>query len=240
MSVSDTTFSGYSIIEQEQVASAWNSLQIRSEESLSYDSVFTFYNSEILKWEGLKDDGVVSVANGLFYRDITAVRSDQSLFDHIQKKPSAFVLMNILVTADNKIILGRRTYYGDWPNDTFECPGSFLKEKNVAAQSLVQVAKEKVQDDYLNMKDIASIPFMICNLPRVMETMLLCVSKTSLISEQIQSDFYTEKLVFDNSQVGYGHLQSMDTTEFHPPSRVALQAYFDHFDLTQELLAQAD
>jgi hypothetical protein len=234
------TFSGYETAVQEQMDTAWENLRYRSQENLTEGSAFRFYNSEILKYESLQTtsvtDGIVSVSGGLFYRDITAVRSNQLLFDSVKNKPSAFVLMTILVTADNKIVLGRRSYYGDWPNDTYECPGSFLKEKAVAAQSLTEIVKEKVCDDYNDGGDIVSVPLLICDMPRVMETMLLCVSKTSLTAVELQSDFYTDTLVLDNSQVGRDQLQAMDLDLFHPPSRVSLQAYFDNFELAQKCL----
>jgi len=241
MTLSDKVFPGYENSLQEQIATVWENLKNRSRTELSEGSVFTFYNSEILKWEGIEKDEngglVASVSKGLFYRDVAAVRSHQELFDAIEEKPSAFVLINILITADNKIVLGRRDYYGDWPNGTYECPGSFLKEKNIAAGSLVEIAKQKVRDDYVDGGEISSIPFIIFDLPRVMETMLLCVSKTSLTAAQMKSDFYTDILIIDNSLVGKTQLQKMSLDLFHPPSRVALQVYFEHFDLVQQSLS---
>ena len=228
---SETTFSGHHKLIQPALDDSWQTLAGRAAASLPPGDTFRFYNSEILKWSAFDSDShTITVEKGMFYKDITAVRSQQSVYDQIPaaERPSAFVLMNILVTADNKIILGRRPYFGDWPHDRFECPGSFLKEKHVVHSSLTEVARGRVYDDYLHTPDLVLTPLLICDLPRVMETLLLYVSKVAEPAANLVSDCYTDFLTLDNSPAGLKELQSSPLELFHPPSRVALQLYFEN------------
>ncbi len=226
----DTTFAGYDKSHREALDKSWGALAARAESSLPPGDKFKFYNSEILKWADFDPaTNTVSVERGMFYKDITAVRSKQEVYDSIPAadRPRAFVLMNILITADNKIVLGRRPYFGDWPHDRFECPGSFLKEKHVVESSLAEVAKSRVYDDYKNHPPLQTTPLLICDLPRVMETFALYVTHTSIIADQLESDCYTDILTIENSPAGFEQLKSLPIDQFHPPSRTMLQAYFE-------------
>lgn len=235
MTLSSSAFTGYAAELQEQIEQSWLRLQSRAQADIAAGSAFRFYTSEILLWEDMQvSDGFcqVSVAPGLSYKDITAVRSDQAVYDACAQRPSAFVLMNILLTADNKIVLGRRPYYGDWPNNTYECPGSFLKPRDIAVGNLGEVAQQKVRDDYIDAGAMTAVPSMICAMPRVMETLLLYVTTTSLVASELQSDFYTNTQTLENNSEGKQQLAAMDIDLFHPPSRVALQAYFENTSFT--------
>ena len=228
--ISDAIFPGHDNTHKEALEESWRILAARAESNLPSGDTFKFYNSEILKWQRFDlNTNTIFVEKSMYYKDITAVRSQQAVYDQIPtaERPSAFVLMNILITADNKIVLGRRPYFGDWPHDRYECPGSFLKEKHVTKSSLEDVAKSRVWDDYQNQPPLETKPLLICDLPRVMETMLLYETHTTCTAQELQSDFYTNLLTVENSPAGFEHLQALPLDQFHPPSRVMLQAYFE-------------
>jgi len=226
----------------DKMEKSWDSLKERAQENFPKDGPFVFYNSKVLNWEGLSHDfyenNTVDVSTEITYKTIASIRSDQDLYNDLDKKnkPCAFVIVSIFVTSDNKLVFGKRMYYGDWPYSTYETTGGFLKQQDFTKESLIKIAADKIREDFENTGDIKTIPFIIYHLPRILETILLCVSKTSASSKELSSDFYNDVLILDNNLVELKKVIDMPLDLFHPPSRIVIQTYYENFDAAQKLL----
>ena len=234
----DDPFKGYDENISEYIDASWNHLKDRAKSNFPPNTPFVFYNSNTLSWRGLSENNKVLVSKGITYKDIASIRSNSILFKKLKNKtkPNAFVVVSLLITSDNKIVLGRRKYYGDWLYNTFETAGAFLKIEDLADKSLVNNAKNKVCEDFNNISELKTIPFIIYHLPRILETVLVCISKTNQQALSLTSDLYSEILIRENSKKGLEYLIKIPLNEFHPPSRVVIQAYYQNFTLAKQLL----
>jgi hypothetical protein len=135
--------------------------------------------------------------------------------------------------------MGKRKFYGDWPFGTYECPGAFLHDEDLEVNSIIKSAKKKIIDDYqISDFKIKTIPFAIYYLPRILEVVLVCISKISLPAKELRSVFYEDILSVKNNQEGLDKLMHMPLDIFHPPSRVIIQLYCDNTAEVQRLLKE--
>ncbi len=227
-----------------EINESWKKLEARAKDNFPKNSPFVFYNSKVLNFEGLSEnfvnEALINVSQGISYQTISATRSNQDLFNKVPRTnaPCAFVVVSILVTGDNKLVFGKRKYYGDWPYHTYETAGAFLKEEDLEKESLIKNAADKIREDFNNVREIKTIPFIIYHLPRILETILLCISKIPQKSSELTSDFYSDLLIVDNSVLGIEKILTMPLKEFHPPSRIVMQTYYENFDVAEKLLKE--
>lgn len=220
---------------------SWSYLEKRAQD-FSLKKPYYFENINALNWEGvssnINQDHTVNVSTGIDYKMITAIRSNHKFYDELseESRPCAFVVVSIVITRDNKLVFGKRKYYGDWPNNTFESSGAFLKEADLDKRSLIVSAQDTIREDFKVSGSIKTVPFMIYHLPRILETILLCTSVISISSNEITSDFYDELVTVDNTLEGLKTLLIIPLEQFHPPSRIVIQKYFENFGQAKRLL----
>lgn len=238
-----SSFSGFNKNERELIQNSWEYLKNRAENFLSPKEHAWFTNKKDIRWEGFKKNNsglkIINISKGIDYKSTVSIRSNERIYNILgkSKSPKAFVVVSILITKDNKIVLGKRKFYGDWPIETYELPGAFLHENDINLNSLIKSAIKKVSEDYkISKKEIKSIPLGIYYLPRILEVVLVCVSKTEVPSNNLKSDFYKNILVVDNTIKGVNEIKRKSLNSFHPPSRVALEFYFNNFKLANKLL----
>lgn len=218
---------------QERIDSSWHNLEQRAAHKLeTVSGVNHFFSDELLAF-GSYDlaENVVSVSTGVDYKTVTATRSGAKLYADMLaagQLASAYVVKSILVTVDNQIVLGRRTFFGDWPSDCYECPGGFLGQSDIVRNSIGASAVAKITDDYTNAVIASVRPIALYHFDRILETIMLCVARTETHSHDLQSDFYEELLFVENSKAGVEELLGMDHSMFHPPSRLAVKVYQQH------------
>ncbi len=73
-----------------------------------------------------------------------------------------------------------------------------------------------------------------------METILLCISKVTQKSTELPSEFYSDLLIVENNVIGMEKILKMPLDEFHPPSRIVMQTYYEYFDIAEKLLKEID
>lgn len=127
---------------KEKIKKQWKKLQLRAKDFFPKDSVFALYNQKNIRWEGFESDdsslGKINISKRIDYKTVVSIRSSEDIYSQLnkEKSPKAFVLANILITNDNKLVMGKRKFYGDWEFDTYECPGAFFNEKDVKINSI--------------------------------------------------------------------------------------------------------
>lgn len=240
-----STFLGYDDSFVVELEESWKELSNRARILSPNLEHFLFEDKKVLRWEGFSDnnsaDPVINLSSGISYKLVTGVRSRESLFSKLNKlkSPRAFAVANILITADRKIVLGKRKFYGDWPLDTYECPGGFFIEDDFKKGSLKSVAKRKIEEDYLiGNSDLRSIPFVIYSLPRILEVIALFISKVGINSNELKSNFYKDIISFDCSENGLNELKTMPLEIFHPPSRIIMEFLINSYSDFVELSAR--
>src|SRR3989344_6279921 len=121
MNLIKSTLSDFNPEFSQKIENSWNRLETRAKNNFPKNSPFVFYNAKVLNFEGISNnfhkDGLVNVSKGITYKTIASIRSNQDLYYKIdiKNKPCAFVIVSMLVTSDNKLVFGKRKYYGDWP-----------------------------------------------------------------------------------------------------------------------------
>lgn len=225
-----------------QLTDSWQNLETRAAAYLSAhaDGPDAFYSDKVLRFMRL-EPGKIIVSDNLDYRTVTGIRSNAALYTMTEAaglRENAYVTKSIFITADNKLVLGKRNFFGDWPWFRYECPGGFLGRKDLALTYTSSCAIKRIQDDYIGSGQVTVLPFMLYDFDRILETIMLCLATTNTHSDELQSDFYSELLFTDNTPAGVAELLSRSPSEFHPPSRIALELYHTHFEAAQHLLAR--
>lgn len=240
-----STFEGFDFEYDKKIEESREKLQSRAKKYFPVDDVFLLYDQKDIRWEGFKDNNSelpqINISKGINYKTITSIRSNEELFNQLdqEKTPKAFVLANVLITSDNKLVMGKRKFYWDRPFDTYECPGAFLHEEDLEINSIIKSAKNKIIDDYqIADFEIKTIPFVIYYLSRILEVVCVCISKISLSSKELKSDFYEEILSIDNTEAGLEKLTKMPLDLFHTPSRTIIQFYYENFLDAKRLLEE--
>lgn len=231
----ESTFLGFSDNFNEKVEDQWKKLQIRAKNGL--------VNKPAVRWEGFdKEDPKsfkINLSQGINYKSIVGVRSNEDIYSDLdqERSPKAFVLASVLITKDNKLVMGKRKFYGDWPPNTYECPGAFIHEEDLKIDSVIKIAKSKIEDDYqVSGFEIQAVPFAVYYLPRLLEVVTVCISKISLKADELKSDLYNDILSVDNTSEGLEKLVNMPLDLFHSPSRTIIQFYWENFSTAQEIL----
>ncbi len=250
ISISETT-STYTEGEHyiQYISEAWGRLKDRA---LAEGHPNLLYDSTVLRTEqGLNQEsnpderGLVSikVSPSAGYKQIVTLRQNQELLALLTEKqnPLAYAVLSILISADNKIVVGRRKFFGDWPSGKFELPGAFARLVKTGEALSNNVAIQALVDDYsISKADVAStIPAVYYYFPTICETQTLNITRTKLSASEIistNSAIQLEKRSYDNSPTGLtSMLQELPSEEWHPPSFVTCLFYLENFERINNL-----
>ena len=112
-----STFEGFDFEYDKKIEESREKLQNRAKKYFPVDDVFLLYDQKDIRWEGFKDNNSelsqINISKGINYKTITSIRSNEELFNQLdqEKSPKAFVLANVLITSDNKLVMGKRKFY---------------------------------------------------------------------------------------------------------------------------------
>lgn len=217
-----------------QIDASWTNLEQRAAAYLQQheNGPDRFYSGPVLRFGGFDVSArEVTVHEDIDYRTVTGIRSNVDLYQTVEAAGqlcTAYVVKSILITRDNKLVLGQRNFFGDWPWHRYECPGGFLTPSALERNSIVGSAIDKVTGDYQDTHTVTATPFMLYSFPRILETIMLCIARIDADAAELQSSFYSDLLVIDNTPDGLAGLLAQPLDQFHPPSRVAIELYARH------------
>ena len=187
-----------------------------------------YSDGPLLRFEGidvLDDPCQVSflVSPSLRYRDVVGVRA-RAVPSHMRMRsalPRPFSVMNVVVSADDRIVLGWRNV-GDW-EPSFELSGGFVRPD----EQPFEASRNRLRDDLgLPRRDLAS-HVMVCaaDCREFGEAFALFVARAHKSSAEIAaSASYDRMCDLDDSPDALAKYHE----PLHPPSRLALRAYADH------------
>lgn len=223
---------------QEKMNDSWNNLVQRAK-----GQGFNLTNDPALQLEKV-DVGSqkLIVSKTTDYRTIVSVRSQKKIYEGFdgEPRPNALVIVSILISSDNKLILGQRNFYGDWEVQTYESPGAFLSYKDLENKSAIKAAGSKIINDFEAEGRIQVSPFAIYSFPRILETVIICIAKIDKKANSLSALKYKNIITCENSKEGLKKIIEMPLNQFHPPSRTALQYYYDNFSLAQKIIRGPD
>jgi len=204
------------------------------------------YNSWSFQIENIDiNKQCIFVSKNIDYKTIISTRSNEDVYNNNDWKPTpnAFVVVNLLITQDEKIVLGKRDFYGDWTNNTYEIPGAFSNYNDIALGSLAKITQWKIYEDYdLDDKNtfIKTIPFWIYHFPRILETIFFSISKINVDAKNLQAKKYSDVLIIDNTYKWLEKIISMPVKLFHPPSRTVLQFFYENYSKAKNLFSKIE
>ncbi len=210
-----------------QMDEAWHFLKHRAD---GYS--FNLTNNPALQTEVFNSESnIIQVSKNVDYRTIVSIRSQEAIYKQIDTnpRPNALVIVSMLISSDNKLVLGQRVFYGDWPVPTYESPGAFLTYQDLAEGSIVKAATQKVRGDFEENIPLKATPLVIYHFPRIFETVIVCIARIDKPASKLRAKKYLNIMAVDNTKEELTRVIGMPLNLFHPPSRTALQYYFDNF-----------
>lgn len=192
-----------------------------------------FYNGPMTRYEGFEatGDGLVFLAShSIGYKDVIGLRAHPySAFRDFSYEflPRAFTVMNVLITSDNKIVLGyRRT--GDW-DESYELSGGFVKPESMS--SALDGILYWLRRDFLITKEEVAGSRLVAFVyyPPILEFMMVFVTQLFVSSSEIllrkgKGEFHSDILCFEDSLEEWVRLKGSGVS-FHPPSAANLELY---------------
>ncbi len=221
---------------ESKMQSNWMYLQSRANSCGKH-----LFNGKSLQIEHIDiNKKTISVSKNIDYKTVVSIRSNNQLFleHNCRPIPNAFVTVNIFISRDNKLVLGKRTFFGDWPNNTYELPGGFSDYDDLKRISLIKIAQKNITQDYdINNCYFETIPFGMYHFPRILETIFLFITRINKDSYELRSKKYSDILFVDNDEEGIKKLITRPISEFHPPSRAALQFLYENYSQAVNILS---
>ena len=178
------------------------------------------FNGALFRFEGIEND-TVFVSKGIDYKTITTLRSP---FVPFTANVNAVSILALPITTDNKIVLGKGKFYGDWPNDMFEFAGGFVTD---ISNSVEEFVKEKIKGDWGVAVEVTFHEAIYTG--RELETVLFCTAQLPLSSEELDQSTYDDFFILPHSKASYNLLTDKQHL-FHSASFQLLRRYLAGLD----------
>ncbi|MFH0874925.1 MAG: hypothetical protein V1859_03245 [archaeon] len=201
------------------------------------------YNGQLLRFEGVRQGTEPSVllSCGVDYKTVTGLRAICPKEIASENNPYVFGVMTLLITSDDKFVVGCRNYYGDWCPQTFEMTGGFVRqheiEGSVAVSARIKVKEDfKIEDNEYSLR-VASV----YNFHSIMEAHALCIARTCLTEEEIMqrnNPAYSNLAFYQMSSVGIDHFirDSNEKIVAHYPTRRVIIYLCDNYHKYRHLI----
>ncbi|MDO8610154.1 MAG: hypothetical protein Q7R95_06380 [bacterium] len=190
-----------------------------------------FYNAPLVRCEKVileKDTIRIRVSSGITYKDVIGLRANQfeTFIDFGKNEtPNALSVMNIVITADNFILI-RWRHEGDWEG-SYEVAGGFMKPDN-PHDSFGNARTHLFRDYGFSRVDIKEHKlFSIVYFPQISETMQMFILRLNLSKKDIlKKDMTYDKIHFLSTNIEE-YRKFKETESIHLPSELILNHYFD-------------